>query len=111
MDRVVFLYVTAPDDAAADAIASALVQDGFAACVNILPRIRSVYRWKGVVERAEETAMIVKTTAARAVAARGLIERLHPHETPAIAAITVSGELSGDKFLAWINAEISETTS
>ncbi|MDZ7627088.1 MAG: divalent-cation tolerance protein CutA [Parvularculaceae bacterium] len=111
MDGVVFLYVTAPDDAVASGIAEKLVSGGLAVCVNILPRIRSVYRWKGAVERAEEAAMIVKTTVPHAAAARRLVERLHPYETPVIAAISIEGLHSGEKFLAWIDAELSETLS
>ncbi len=111
MEPIVFLYVTAPDDAAARRIAEALVEGRLAACVNILPRIRSVYRWKGEIERADEAAMIVKTTAARAVAARALIQSLHPYETPTIAALAVDAERSGEKFVGWIASETMETIS
>ena len=109
MNEVVFLYVTAPDEAAAAAIAETLVGESLAACVNIFPRIRSVYRWKGAVERSGEAALIVKTTAAKAAAARSAIERAHPYETPVIAALGVDGVRSGAAFLDWIESELSET--
>lgn len=109
MGPIVFLYVTAPDEAVASRIAETLVEARAAACVNILPLIRSVYRWDNVVERAEETAMIVKTSAARAVAARMLIEQIHPYETPAITAVPIDAEKSGEKFIAWIIREVTET--
>jgi periplasmic divalent cation tolerance protein len=111
MDQVVFLYVTAPDDEAASRIAGALVDARAAACVNILPRVRSVYRWNGAVERCEETGMIVKTTAARAGDARALIERLHPYDTPVIAALSIDAGNSGEKFVDWIKAAVLETLS
>jgi periplasmic divalent cation tolerance protein len=111
MEPIVFLYVTAPDDAVAARIADALIDDRAAACVNILPRIRSVYRWKGSVEHGEETAMIVKTTASKVAKARTLIERLHPFETPAIAALPIDSGYSGAKFVDWIGREVSETIS
>lgn len=109
MDEVIFFYVTAPDEATAAAIADALVAEGLAACVNILPRIRSVYRWKGAVERSEEAAMIVKTTKALADRARGRLEQLHPYETPVIAAISLNGSRSSKNFLAWVKSELAET--
>ncbi len=111
MEPIRFLYVTAPDEDAATRIAEALVEARAAACVNILPRIRSVYRWNSAVERSEETAMIVKTTAARAGFARALIERLHPYDTPVIAAFSIDAGNSGEKFVDWIKAEVLETLS
>ena len=111
MEPILFLYVTAPDDNAASRIAEALVEARAAACVNVLPRIRSVYRWNGAVERSEETAMIVKTTAAKSGDARALIERLHPYDTPVIAALPIDSGKSGEKFVAWISDAILETLS
>lgn len=109
MDDIVFLYVTAPDEALATSIADTLVGERLAACVNIIPGVRSVYRWKGAVERGEEAAMIVKTTAATAAAARAAIARLHPYETPVIAAIGVDAANSGGPFLDWVRNELAET--
>lgn len=111
MEPIVFLYVTAPDEAAAGRIAEALVEGRLAACVNILPRIRSVYRWEGAIERADETAMIVKTTAARADAARAIIQSRHSYETPVIAALVIDSGRSGEKFVRWIASATAETIS
>ena len=111
MDEVVFLYVTTPDEDTAARIAEALIEARAAACVNILPRIRSVYRWNGAVERGEEAAMIVKTTAGRSCEARAVVERHHPYATPAIAALSIDSEKSGEKFVKWIEAEVLETIS
>ncbi|HBK92885.1 MAG TPA: divalent-cation tolerance protein CutA [Parvularcula sp.] len=111
MGEVIFLYVTAPGEAAITAMADTLVTEGLAACVNILPRIRSVYRWKGAIERSEEAAMIVKTTEALADKARRRLEHLHPYETPVIAAFSVVAARSGGGFLNWMACELSETIS
>lgn len=108
MDDVVFLYVTAPSGTA-PAIAEALIGERLAACVNIAPRIQSIYRWNGAIERCEEASMIVKTTAAKAEQARDAIERLHPYKTPVIAAIAVDHAKSGGPFLDWIKNELTET--
>lgn len=109
MDDIVFLYVTAPDEAVAAAIAEALVGDRLAACVTIVPRIRSIYRWNGIVERGAEASMIVKTTAAKAAAARASIEQRHPYVTPVIAAIAIDAAKSGQAFYTWIQSELAET--
>lgn len=109
MEAIVFLYVTAPDEAVASRIAETLIEARAAACVNIIPRIRSVYRWNNAIERAEETAMIIKTTAAKAIEARTLVEQNHPFETPAITAVPIDAAISGEKFVAWLRGEVSET--
>lgn len=104
MSEILFLYVTAPDAESADAIAEALVDCGLAACANILPGMRSVYRWEGAVEKNDEVVAIFKTPAAKAEAARREICRLHPYETPCIAAIPIAKTGSNPAFLAWVGA-------
>lgn len=102
MDAITFLYSTAPDEAVATAMAEALVETGAAACVNIIPGMRSVYRWKGKVEAATETVLIVKTTAAAARRAIDLICERHPYETPAIVSLAVDEALSSKEYCGWI---------
>ena len=58
------IYVTCPSVASADEIGAALVEERLTACVNILPGMRSIYRWQGAVERAEEVVLLAKTTSA-----------------------------------------------
>ncbi len=105
MPRIMFLYATAPDDATARMIADALIEARLAACVNILGAAASVYRWKGAIERADEIVFLAKTTADNATRARDLILRLHPYETPAVAAINIEQASSNPAFLAWIGDE------
>lgn len=102
MDAITFLYSTAPDETVATAIAEALVETGAAACVNIIPAMRSVYRWKGKIESADETVLIVKTTAAAARRAIDLIRERHPYETPAIVSLAVDESLSSKEYCGWI---------
>lgn len=97
-DVRVVLCTTPPD--AAETIAGALVERKLAACVNIVPGVRSVYRWKGAIERAEETLLIVKTTAGRIDALTEAIRSIHPYEVPEIIALDVTGGLPG--YLAWV---------
>jgi periplasmic divalent cation tolerance protein len=87
--------------AAAEALATALVEGRLAACVNILPGVRSVYRWQGQVERAEECLLLAKTTPARYAALEAEVRRLHPYELPEIVAVNVAGGFSA--YLHWVH--------
>ncbi len=92
-----------PDRASADRVAQALVERRLAACVNILAPCRSVYRWQGAVESAEEHPILIKTTADRYAALEEAIRGLHPYELPEIVAVPLSAGLPG--YLDWVAAE------
>ncbi|MET0181722.1 MAG: divalent cation tolerance protein CutA [Caulobacterales bacterium] len=102
MDPVT-LYSTWPNQEAAEACAALLIEAGAAACVTLLPGARSIYRWKGEVQRDAEVIMLVKTAAADT--ARALILAHHPYDLPAIAAWPIAANLSHAPYLAWIVAE------
>jgi periplasmic divalent cation tolerance protein len=103
MTQSLSIYVVAADDAEAERIAEALVAERLAACVNILGRVRSVYRWQGQVERAEEVALIAKTRADLFEPLATRVRALHSYETPAIVAWPI---VAGDQaYLDWIEAE------
>jgi len=92
-----------PDRASADRLAQALVERRLAACVNILAPCRSVYRWPGALESAEEHTLLIKTTADRYSALEEAIRGLHPYELPEILAVPLSAGLPD--YLAWVVAE------
>ena len=92
-----------PDRANADRLADSLVERRLAACVNILAPCRSVYRWKGAVQRDEEHPMLIKTTAERYSALEAAIRAMHPYELPEIVAVRIERGLPG--YLAWVDAE------
>jgi len=99
------VLVTVPDEAVAERLAEALLGEQLAACVNLLPGLRSIYRWQGKIERSSEVQLIVKTRESRVDA---LIERigvLHPYDTPEILVLPVVA--GGARYLAWIRAETS----
>jgi periplasmic divalent cation tolerance protein len=91
---------TAGSDAEARKIAQALVERKLAACVNIVPRIQSVYRWQGKVESAEEFLLIVKTSRERQEQVCSAIRELHSYELPECVAISID-DGSAD-YLQWI---------
>jgi periplasmic divalent cation tolerance protein len=103
MDEVVLVYTTYPSLVEAEQAGRRLVESRLAACVNILPHMVSIYRWKEAVERADEVVMLVKTRAVLADEVREAVRRGHSYELPAIMVLPVSG---GDAdYLGWIRAE------
>jgi periplasmic divalent cation tolerance protein len=103
MERPVLVYTTYPSLVEAERTGRLLVEMGLAACVNILPGMRSIYRWQGKVEDAEEVVMIVKTRDAQKDAVAAEVKRNHGYETPAILFLPTDG---GDAaYMDWIVAE------
>lgn len=96
-------FCTCPDAEVAERIATALVDERLAACVNVLPAVISIYRWGGAVERAGETLLLAKTTRERLAALGERIVALHPYELPEVVAVEAAGGLPA--YLAWIAAE------
>jgi periplasmic divalent cation tolerance protein len=105
MDRVVFVYTTFPTLVEAEQVGRSIVEEGLAACVNIVPGMISHYRWRGTVERAEEVVMFVKTRATLAERAVAAIKQRHSYETPALVVLPV--ESVDRDYLAWLLAETS----
>jgi len=103
MEQPILVYTTFPDEATALAIGEQLVTEKLAACVNVIPGMRSVYAWKGAVEQGDEVVGIVKTRESLAEAVRAALKERHPYETPIILFLDVS---SGDQdTLDWLTAE------
>ncbi len=96
------LLVTCTVDAEERAreLASALVEERLAACVQVLGPIASVYRWRGEVEAATEWLLLAKTTEARFPALRDVIVRRHPYELPEIVAVPITEGLPA--YLRWV---------
>ncbi len=84
---VVFVTVEKPGEAAG--IADALVEEKIAACCNILPAVRSTYRWKGKVYRTEEWMMVIKTRRANFEKLRARVKELHSYAVPEIIALPI----------------------
>ncbi|MFG1401078.1 divalent-cation tolerance protein CutA [Xanthobacter sediminis] len=97
------VYTTFPALEPAEATARLLVEQRLVACANILPGMVSIYRWAGEIERGEEVAMLLKTTAAHAEKVVATVRAIHPYEQPAILVVPVSGGDPG--YLRWIATE------
>jgi periplasmic divalent cation tolerance protein len=107
--QTLLVLTNLPDAASARTLADALVAARLAACVNILAPCRSVYRWQGQVEDAEEVPLLVKTTAERYAALEAAIRAQHPYELPEIVAVPIERGLPA--YLAWVAAETSPATA
>jgi periplasmic divalent cation tolerance protein len=94
------ILTTCPDEAVAQRIATALVSERLAACVNILA-VRSVYTWQGKIESANEWQLVIKGRAAAHDAIQSRILSLHPYELPEIIAVPIVAGLPG--YLSWLN--------
>lgn len=101
--ETLLVLTNCPDEETANAIALAVVEAGLAACVNILPRMQSIYRWQGAVESATEIPLFIKSTAANYPALEKLIAGLHPYEVPEIIALPITQGLPA--YLNWVAAE------
>ena len=103
MTDAVVVLVTAPTPERAAEIARAVVGERLAACGNVVPGIKSVYRWEGKVQEDEEALLVLKTTRARFDALRARVLALHPYDVPEVIALPV--EAGSAAYLQWIAAE------
>ena len=100
-------FVTAKNEDEAESIAKALLDSRLAACCNIIPKIKSIYRWKGNVESSEEALLIIKTQKGFEEQAINKIKAVHSYEVPAIEFIEVKNE--NPDSVNWIQEETRQT--
>lgn len=98
------VLTTAPNLSEARRIASRLVRERAAACVNVIPKIDSIYWWKGKVERGAETLLIIKTSRSRLKLLSRRIQALHSYEVPEIIALPVSA--GSPAYLRWLEESL-----
>ena len=94
------LHVTMPDRERASSLARVLVDEGLAACVNIVPGVRSIYQWDGKLQEDDEVLCLIKTRPAVFDRARARILALHPYEVPEILAFAVDD--GSPAYLDWL---------
>ena len=98
--KLVLVLTTLGADADAAALARTLVEERLAACVNVLPAMTSIYRWKGSVEQDREQQLLIKTAPERVDALEARLRQLHPYELPEFLVLAASGS---DAYLGWID--------
>ena len=99
---VVLSAIGAPPEA--QKIARALVEERVAACVNIVPGVMSIYRWKGAVEQEGEVLLVIKTMAAQVDALKARLLELHPYELAEVIVIPIAG--GHGAYLAWLAEQV-----
>lgn len=103
MSDTLLVLTNLPDAASAQRLARLLVEQRFAACVNMLSPCTSVYRWQDGVEEASEVPLLIKTTRAAYGALEEAILAHHPYELPEIVAVPIERGL--ETYLAWLRSE------
>ncbi len=96
-------YCTCPQDKA-DEIAHVLVQRRTCACVNVIPKLRSFYEWKGNVEQDDEALLVIKTRADRFAALEEAVREIHPYEVFELVASPV--ERGNAAYLRWLDESL-----
>jgi periplasmic divalent cation tolerance protein len=102
-DKIVVLSTCDSEEQAAQ-IARGLVEQRLAACVNILPGARSVYRWKGQIEDASEWILVIKSRRDLFGALRAAFAKLHSYEVPELIALPVVD--GSESYLQWLDREL-----
>ena len=108
MEQVLLVITNLGDIAGARQLGRALVERRLAACVNIMPAVESVYRWRGAVEEAGEVTLVIKTTAGRYAELEEAVRALHPYELPELIAVPVTAGLPA--YLHWVAQETRKET-
>ena len=102
--RYRIVLVTCASIEEARRIAQHVVERKLAACANIVPRVESIYRWKGKVERAKETLLMIKTTAARLHHLEKEVQRLHSYDVPEFVAVPIVA--GSQQYLDWLGSSV-----
>ena len=102
-DKIVVLSTSSSIEEA-EKIARVLVEERLAACVNVLPGLRSFYRWKGAVEDSAEWLLLIKSSRGQFEKLKTALEKLHSYEVPEVIALPI---VDGSKnYLLWLEGEI-----
>lgn len=100
MTDCIVVFVTAGSEAEAETIAKALVEEQLAACVNILPPIRSIYRWEEKVADDREWLLVIKTRVERFPVVEARVKALHSYQVPEVIALPIVQGSEG--YLRWL---------
>ncbi|MEM7467698.1 MAG: divalent-cation tolerance protein CutA [Pseudomonadota bacterium] len=104
-NKPTLIFCTCPNEDAARKVATAVVERRLAACVNIIPGVRSIYRWEGAIADDQEHLLLMKTNESQIDPLVEFVEQIHPYELPEIIAVNIEHGLG--KYLTWIEDEVS----
>lgn len=104
MSDKIIVFVTSESKEQAEAIAQAVVTERLAACVNVLPGIRSCYVWEGKLTWSDEVLVMIKTTRGRFEQLEGRVKGLHSYQVPEIVAVTIDEAFQA--YADWIDKSV-----
>ena len=107
MTEMMVVFVTCEGREDAEAIAEKVVGEKLAACVNVVPRVRSCYVWEGKLTWSEEVLLLLKTTRAGFDALKERVRELHRYEVPEIVGLRVESGL--EKYLDWVKSGVGNS--
>jgi periplasmic divalent cation tolerance protein len=102
--KFIVVLVTAPNLMVARRLAQGAVRKKWVACVNLIPKVESHYRWREKVESAGEVLMICKTTKRRLAGLEKFVVANHPYDTPEFVVVSIAG--GNRRYLSWIAASV-----
>ncbi len=102
--RLVLTTASSPEEAAL--LGRTLVEEGLAACANVIPGIRSIYRWQGAVEDTPEALLLIKTGEAQLAALEARLHQLHSYQTPEF--LVINPESGSPAYLAWLGNSLGK---
>jgi len=104
MTETLVVFVSCEGKQQAEKIAGVVVEERLAACVNVLPGVRSCYVWEGKLTWAEEVLLLVKTTRAGFLGLEKRVRELHTYEVPEIVGVRI--EAGEEKYLRWVGESV-----
>lgn len=105
MSDAVLVLITAPSEDVAARLAHQLVEERLLACANLVPRVRSIYRWQGQVHDEPEALLVCKTSRPKLEPLKVRLPQIHPYETPELLAFGVDDGLP--RYLAWLAESVA----
>ncbi len=105
MTDFVLLSTTAGASEEAERIATSLVEQRLAACVQIIPQVRSVYRWEDKIEQSDEWLCLVKTRRSLIQQVEAEISRLHSYDCPEVVVVPI--DAASESYLHWLDSELA----
>jgi len=106
--HAVVVLVTTANDEEAERLARTLLDQHLIACANVVPHVRSLFRWEGQIECAEESLLVMKTTSEALAPLTETVKREHSYDVPEIIALPVAG--GSAEYLSWLAAQVRLTT-
>ncbi|MEP1139158.1 MAG: divalent-cation tolerance protein CutA [Balneola sp.] len=99
------VYITTQSSDEAKQIGRKIIEQNLAACVNIIPVMTSLYRWKGKIQNDEETILLVKTHTSKIQNLTQFVKKVHPYDCPCVISLTLAEDEGNEEYLNWLLSE------